>query len=127
MLYGRYEGDSYGGGNPWILATAQLAHLLFEASADITSLDTKLPKASFDAWTALLDSSLQPTTPAQLADALIQVGNGVLDRLEGLVIPYKYHMSEQLDRNTGAEASATDLTWSYAEVLGAVHYREVNL
>jgi GH15 family glucan-1,4-alpha-glucosidase len=50
--------------------------------------------------------------------------DSVLERLEALVSPYKYHMSEQLDRNSGVEKSAVDLTWSYAEVLSAVYYRE---
>jgi len=32
-------------------------------------------------------------------------------------------MPEQLDKRTGYEASATDLTWSYATVLKAIHAR----
>eukprot|EP01034_Spumella_vulgaris_P003823 gene3823-4890_t len=29
----------------------------------------------------------------------------------------------QIDRNNGDQLSAKDLTWSYAEVLNAMHYR----
>ena len=125
MLYGRYAGDTYGGGNPWVLATAQLAQLLFQASADIKRIGSKLPQTTFKAWTVLLDPSMQPKTSAQLAAALYQVGNGVLERLESLVAPYGYHLSEQLDRNyPGKEMSATDLTWSYADVLSAIYARD---
>lgn len=29
ILYGRYGGDTYAGGNPWVLSTAALAQLLY--------------------------------------------------------------------------------------------------
>jgi glucoamylase len=34
ILYGRYEGDHYAGGNPWILSTAALAQLYYNGAKD---------------------------------------------------------------------------------------------
>ena len=33
-------------------------------------------------------------------------------------------IDEQIDKNTGAQASAASLTWSYANVLHALHVRK---
>jgi hypothetical protein len=32
VLIGRYPGDTYAGGNPWVLSTAALAQLLYRAA-----------------------------------------------------------------------------------------------
>jgi len=43
---------------------------------------------------------------------------------------YKYvkndggHIAEQIGKNSGAQASAKDLTWSYANILSAMKERE---
>jgi glucoamylase len=34
------------------------------------------------------------------------------------------HISEQIDRNSGAQKNAKDLTWSYANILSAMKERE---
>ena len=34
ILYGRYEGDQYAGGNPWILSTAALAQLYYNGAKE---------------------------------------------------------------------------------------------
>ena len=33
ILYGRYQGDSYAGGNPWQLLTAVLAKLMYQGAS----------------------------------------------------------------------------------------------
>jgi GH15 family glucan-1,4-alpha-glucosidase len=33
------------------------------------------------------------------------------------------HISEQIDRSSGVQKSAADLTWSYANILSAMHER----
>merc|ERR1719223_396606 len=35
ILYGRYQGDNYAGGNPWILLTSALAELLYSGATEI--------------------------------------------------------------------------------------------
>lgn len=37
VLYGRYQGDTYAGGNPWVLSTAALASLFYRGASDILS------------------------------------------------------------------------------------------
>ena len=45
-------------------------------------------------------------------------------RLRSHVVADDFHLDEQIDRNTGVQMSAKDLTWSYAEVLNAVTARK---
>merc|ERR1712070_395575 len=35
VLFGRYEGDGYAGGNPWVLLTASAANLFYRQAADL--------------------------------------------------------------------------------------------
>merc|ERR1719386_561736 len=47
VLFGRYEGDSYAGGNPWVLLTASASNLLYrqaEALAKGGKLDSDAEK-----------------------------------------------------------------------------------
>jgi glucoamylase len=60
---------------------------------------------------------------ASLAKYFAAQGDGVLVRLRSHVTARGFHLDEQIDRNTGAQVSAKDLTWSYAEVLNAMMYR----
>merc|ERR1712146_785875 len=50
-------------------------------------------------------------------------GDGVLARIKYHTQGDGLHMDEQLDKNTGYETAAKDLTWSYAAVLKAVSVR----
>jgi glucoamylase len=122
LLVGRYLGDTYGGGNPWILSTAQLASVLFEVAFDLRQNGT-VSSTALATWNNVLDSSLQASDAKSLANSLISAGDGVMQRLDALVKSYSYQLSEQLDKASGVELSATNLTWSYAEVLNAVSIR----
>ena len=123
FLIGRYPNDHYGGGGPWVLSVAQFATLFFEVA---WALRTKgaVSAASLSAWNSILDASLQATDAKSLAASLVSAGNGILQRLEGLVGgQYQYQLSEQIDRVTGVPRSAYNLTWSYSEVLDSIHSR----
>jgi len=37
------------------------------------------------------------------------------------------HITEQIDRNSGLQKSAKDLTWSYANILSAMQQRKISL
>merc|ERR1711998_827364 len=58
ILYGRYQGDGYAGGNPWVLLTSALAELLYRGAAE-TMRSGKLESDSYAAWAPIvgLDSS----------------------------------------------------------------------
>lgn len=123
VLYGRYGGDTYAGGNPWVLSTAALASVFYRGAAHV--LKYGVPAADVLAiWKAAINSpSDLPTGAAELAAVFANQGDGVLLRLREHVTARGFHLDEQIDRNSGAEMSAKDLTWSYAEVLNAMHYR----
>ena len=124
ILYGRYEGDNYAGGNPWILSTAALAQLYYNG-AKVTLETQELPApealAKFKKLFNIDENAIMDYRT--FAKAAVSAGDDVLYRLRYHTQSYNFHMSEQLDKNTGVEMSATDLTWSYACVLKAMHYR----
>jgi glucoamylase len=120
ILYGRYAADSYGakGGNPWVLITASLANLLYRAAAFV--VQNKLSAGSLAAWRAALGAEFGGGCSAFVAAA-----DGVMLRLRRHVTADGLHLFEQIDKASGAQYNARDLTWSYAEVLDALHQRVV--
>jgi len=59
----------------------------------------------------------------QFATSLVSAGDSVLNRIAFHVAGDNFHLAEQIDRDSGTQKSATDLTWSYANVLKAMHTR----
>lgn len=123
VLYGRYQGDNYAGGNPWVLSTAALASLFYRGASYI--LAHGVPNsATMAVWQKAFNSvNALPTDRTALANVFAAQGDGVLLRLRNHVSSKGFHLDEQIDRNTGVQVSAEDLTWSYAEVLNAMHLR----
>mmetsp|Transcript_81034 Transcript_81034/g.204010 ORF Transcript_81034/g.204010 Transcript_81034/m.204010 type:complete len:546 (+) Transcript_81034:69-1706(+) len=121
ILYGRYENDSYNGGNPWVLLSASLALLLYrQAAAAVTA-------AAIDASTYLLLKQAYGIADGlagtELAEALLGAGDGVLLRIKHHVQADDLHMREQISRSDGSQTSARDLTWNYANMLKAFKAR----
>eukprot|EP00604_Paraphysomonas_vestita_P001615 CAMPEP_0174822320 /NCGR_PEP_ID=MMETSP1107-20130205/14978_1 /TAXON_ID=36770 /ORGANISM="Paraphysomonas vestita, Strain GFlagA" /LENGTH=338 /DNA_ID=CAMNT_0016040921 /DNA_START=553 /DNA_END=1566 /DNA_ORIENTATION=+ len=111
VLYGRYGGDTYAGGNPWVLSTAALAQLLYRGAIHI--LDHGVPNATALAkWKEAFNTSKDlPTDRTALAYLFASAADGVLLRLRVHVQNDGGHLAEQIDRNTGKQVSAEDLTW----------------
>ena len=128
VLVGRYPGDIYAGGNPWVLTTAALARLLYRAAA--ATHDAKAAPAgdALAAWRAALNAN-DDAAFADGADAdavaagFVRAGDAVLSRLKAHVGGDGGRLDEQLDKQSGAQMSAKSLTWSYAEVLNAMRSR----
>eukprot|EP00440_Ansanella_granifera_P072373 gb/GFBE01078540.1/.p1 GENE.gb/GFBE01078540.1/~~gb/GFBE01078540.1/.p1 ORF type:complete len:171 (+),score=53.06 gb/GFBE01078540.1/:1-513(+) len=115
VLFGRYEGDSYDGGNPWVLLTASAATLLYrqaEAAAKGNSLDP----SALNVMAGLLGRDATPQNLLGAGDATLALMKKYLTN--GM------HMNEQIDRNTGSLTSAKDLTWNYSNVLKAMNARK---
>ena len=126
-LIGRYPGDHYGGGNPWILLSNHLA-LLFYRGAEYTLRTQELPtEAALMEWNKLLRPEThfrkRWASHVQLAQDFLAAGDGVLQRVRYHVAGAGFHLAEQLDKRTGFEYSAKDLTWSYGTMLKATWYR----
>jgi glucoamylase len=111
------------------LTTGCLAELLYRAAAEVRT-QRSLTTEAYAAWGTALDSmnrvrnsSQLVTNTRDLAQALASTGDGVLLRIRYHTVNAGLHMPEQLDKNSGEETSATDLTWSYATILKAMAKR----
>lgn len=128
VLFGRYEGDTYAGGNPWVLTSACLANLMYRGASSLMATATLPSEKALQIWrdvlkvnsTAYADKELSYVDLAYLMGSL---GDGILTRIRYHTVAGGLHQPEQLDRNTGAETSAYDLSWSYAEIFKAMDAR----
>jgi len=124
ILFGRYEGDVYDGGNPWILSSAALAELHYNTAYYILNGGTPPSKEALDIYAKLFKRGEDKgVIVEEAAEGAFQMGDDILFRIKFHIEDYDLHMSEQIDKYTGLEANAKDLTWSYATVLRAMHYR----
>jgi len=133
IVIGRYPGDHYAGGNPWQLLTAVLGETFYlGAQATLQRIEEKgLTDFVLDAednreWIKLLDTynggNIQ--TAQDLALAQTAAGDSVMFRLWEYVKDDGGRIDEQIDKFTGAQASAAGLTWSYANILHSLHTRK---
>lgn len=123
VLIGRYVGDMYGGGNPWILLSAYLAQSFYRGAQYTQSVRALPEPEAMRRWRAVMPQLRADVTHEEFATQLLQMGDGVMQRIYFHVMGAGFHLSEQLDRVTGVEFSAFDLTWSYATVLQALQLR----
>lgn len=116
VLYGRYKNDVYGGGNPWVLISASLASVFYQAAQAVAS-GVAVSHDAVSAWAAALnDNSFQGT-----GTDFLRAGDSVLVRIHSHIAAQDdMHLYEQIDKQTGAQYNAKDITWSYAEVLTAL-------
>lgn len=63
----------------------------------------------------------------EFAQAALNAGDAVMNRLYKYVKNDGGHISEQIGRNSGVQTSAKDLTWSYANILSAIQQRRKSL
>mmetsp|Transcript_31922 Transcript_31922/g.69889 ORF Transcript_31922/g.69889 Transcript_31922/m.69889 type:complete len:502 (+) Transcript_31922:46-1551(+) len=121
VMYGRYPGDTFFGGNPWFLLSAYLGELVYRQAA-------AAPGATLDADTyAALKEAFgfeDGLSGAALAKALLGAGDGVLLRIRKHTEGSDFHMNEQLGKSDGQMTSAQDLTWGYANLLKALQARQ---
>ncbi len=124
ILYGRYPGDVYAGGNPWILTSAALANLFYRGANYILSHGVPSSSALAQWKLAFNSPSDLPTDAKSLAQIFANQGDGVLLRIRAHTESYNFCFYEQINKDTGVQLNAKDLTWSYAEVLNAMHTRD---
>lgn len=86
-----------------------------ESNGFLTAEDQK-------AWFDLLKLPASASLRDQV-QAAINAGDSVMYRLYQHVKGDNGHIAEQIDRNTGVQKSAADLTWSYANILSAMQAR----
>jgi GH15 family glucan-1,4-alpha-glucosidase len=64
---------------------------------------------------------------ADMAKAALSAGDSCMTRIYEHVKNGGGNIWEQIDKNTGEQASATGLTWSYANILEALHFRNYTM
>jgi glucoamylase len=127
ILYGRYQGDTYAGGNPWQLLTAVLGELFYQGAnyqlEQAQSANDLLSADTISAWKELFPSLTEQSTVLDFAAAALTAGDAVLYRLYLHVKDDNGHINEQINKVTGLQMAAKDLTWSFANTMRAYHYR----
>merc|ERR1712216_988704 len=122
VLYGRYRGDHYAGGNPWQLLTAVLAETFYKYAGYVESRieenlgqDFMLEDEEFKSWKTLLKLD-DEATALDTVKASASAGDAVMYRMFQHVKADNGEIDEQMDRSNGQQKSAKNLTWSYANV-----------
>ncbi len=146
-LIGRYQSDTYDGnqsiyGNPWFLTTNIFAEYYYAVAEDLLLTQTinvtflskiffeqAIPNLSLDENTMpVINQQKNPELFDKIVLGLITSGDNMLRAVKQHSIAYEdgssLHLSEQLDRRTGTQASAQDLAWSYCSLLTALQRRE---
>mmetsp|Transcript_6645 Transcript_6645/g.11323 ORF Transcript_6645/g.11323 Transcript_6645/m.11323 type:complete len:554 (-) Transcript_6645:126-1787(-) len=122
ILYGRYPKDDYAGGNAWIMTTGALAQLLYRAAWCIKQHG--LPaEYVMQVWRQALHMDLVDDKDI-MALKFATAADAVLLRVSHHIRGDNFHMFEQIGSSSGRQVGARDLTWSYAEVLWAMHARK---
>jgi glucoamylase len=116
ILYGRYKTDVYAGGNPWQLITGALAILFYRGALHILSHGVPSSDA-LEVWKSAFNVASLPTDAKSLAQVFAAQGDGVLLRLRYHVAGNGFHLYEQMDKETGVQKSAADLTWSVSIIV----------
>lgn len=129
VLFGRYQGDTYGAGGagPWILCTGAAAQAVYDAGLEVLRKNALPSLTALKLWGRLFEVDTLPSTPAEFAAAALSAGDGILMRIRAHVEApaINFRLSEQFDPTTGAEQSAQSLTWSYSQVLLACRHRDM--
>ena len=122
---GRYPEDSYYNGNPWFLTTLAAAEQLYDALYTWNKLGSlSITTTSLSFFQALYSSAAVGTYAASTSTyaSIVAAVKTYADDYVAIVETYAASngsMAEQFDRDTGAQLSARDLTWSYAALLTA--------
>ena len=139
-LIGRYPEDKYNGyhsdgeGNPWILATNAYAELYYRVAFSLNNAKkVTITGRNREFYSALFTREENPIvsgktfengnpTFQQILERLRQEGDRFLARVRHHTGP-DGRMAEQMDRRSGYQMGAADLTWSYASFLSAIDRR----
>jgi len=127
VLYGRYQNDSYAGGNPWPLLTAGLAELFYNAANEVYDQVKSDPNfklgAEHNKWLEVLNLE-NGISAMDLVKGHMNAGDAVMSRLWKYVKNDNGRVDEQIGKSSGVQVSAKGLTWSYANILHALHTRK---
>lgn len=143
-MLGRYSNDIYDGdqddyGNPWILTTNalgqyyyKLANIYLQQGKIVISKVNKLFFTQIDSGLSVKEEVIKlsenPEKFYSIVNSLIAEGDKAVKTAKRYSVCYEdascLHFSEQIDRSSGRQTSAMDLTWGYTSVLTAMQARD---
>ena len=128
-MYGymhRYGGDTYAGGNPWVLATVGFGEFLHRLAAEYEQIGhIQLDGGNVGFFQSIGLKSVQKThfqKGDRVFEALVE---RIRVRGDAFIARAGFHalkdgsFSEQIDQHTGFMRGAPNLTWSHASFLTA--------
>ena len=143
LFLGRYQQDIYDGnksiyGNPWFICTNMLACIYYNLSAQLlmghTISVTQLVLQFLFQVAPDLEFKLNDVINHEhkffrkLIQHFFAEADGILALVKEHCVTYPdgtpLHMSEQIDRASGQQVSASDLSWSYSSLLSAIQIRK---
>ncbi|EME79485.1 glycoside hydrolase family 15 carbohydrate-binding module family 20 protein [Pseudocercospora fijiensis CIRAD86] len=130
VAVGRYQEDSYQGGNPWYLNTFAAAEQLYDAvyqwkkAGSITITATSLPFFK-DVYVAATTGTFSSSTSTfnSIITAVGVYADSYMSKAQQYT-PQGGALAEQYSRSNGSPLSAGDLTWSYSAFLTAFNARK---
>ncbi len=135
VAIGRYPEDKYDGystsgeGNPWILITSGFAEYYYRLAKILKSQDSvSINSVNEDFYSKLIGNPVR--SGAQIDSG--KVANQLIQKADSFLKRVRTHsdgrggMAEQLNRHSGYQQGARDLTWSYGAFLTAALSRPAN-
>lgn len=137
VALGRYPEDVYDGvgiseGNPWYLATAAAAEHMYKLARKFIEDEKSIPISPNDEfWKFIIETNSKDKFDVkyhshafnETIKSFVALGDSFLDKIR-LHVADDGSMSEQINKYTGYNQGASDLTWSYGSYLNAYQARE---
>ena len=122
ILIGRYLGDTYNGGNPWIGSSLNVAYLYYFVADYIKK--NGLP--SYDAivmWMKSINVNTVIKNKDEMAKILFNAGDCIMARLKYHTNGNENNLYEQINKNTGFMLSSQNLTTNYSGIILVIKFR----
>ena len=119
---GRYPSDDYYGGGAWFLATLAAAEFYFRLASSLRSGAHLAVVPANSRFRQRLGAAVVAPQSEDWARLALERGDGMIRTVRAFT-PETGELSEQFDRNTGAQTSAKHLSWSYAAFITAAASR----
>ncbi len=135
-MIGRYPEDTYDGvatnkrGNPWFLNTHYMAEFYYKLAAALEATgEIHINQTSRQFWSKYLSGEETRIVKGRhsqwnkMLRDLVGQGDAIMSHAKTYVGPFG-NMAEQVNRDSGVQTGARDLSWSYSSFLRAAAARE---
>jgi glucoamylase len=116
IMHGRYYGDTYEGGNPWVGTSTNLALLYYRASQHIKQFGLPCNDAVI-MWLKSINSYEKNVDADTLSNLLLKAGDSILNRIYYHTKGNEGNLYEQINKSTGYMLSSENLTANYSSIL----------